>query len=288
MGIGSDRSARVTGATIRDRSTRVTGAIMRDRSIRVGVAIIAAAALWGCARAGLPLGGPADTTPPEVVSSLPSAGSLLVQLSAVIEVDFSEEMERRSVEKAFSVTPDLEFRNLRWHGTTLEARPAAGFSDSTTYIVRVGEAAKDFHGVAMGAPFEFAFSTGEVIDDAWIGGRVILMGETVSGATIWACRHVPQPDSSGAYSRCGYEALTAEGGEFLIAHVRPSDEPYSILAFIDMDLDGLYVPGEETGGIFESGVLVSASGDSIGDLDLPLELPLVEEEPPHDATEGTE
>ncbi len=251
---------------------------------QVTVAIIAGATIWGCARSDLPPGGPPDTTPPEVISSQPLAGALLVEPSAAIEIRFSEEMDRRSVEKAFSVTPDIEFRNLRWHGTALEARPATGFSDVTTYIVRVTESATDFHGVAMGVPFEFAFSTGEAIDDAWIGGRVILTGEGVSGVTVWACRDIPQPDSSGAYSRCEYEALTSDGGAFLIAHVKPSEEPYSMLAFIDTDLDGLYVPGEETGGIFESGALVSASGDSVGDLDLPLELPLTDEEHPHDAT----
>jgi hypothetical protein len=208
----------------------------------------------------------------------------MVEPLAAIEIRFSEEMDRRSAERAFSVTPNVEFRNLRWHATALEARPAVGFSDSTTYIVRVTESAADFHNVAMGIPFEFAFSTGEVIDDAWIGGHVVLTGEGVSGATVWACRHVPQPDSSGAYSRCGYEALTNDDGAFLVAHVRPRNEPYSMLAFIDADLDGLYRPGEETGGIFESGALVSASGDSIGDLDLPLELPLTDEEHSHDAT----
>ena len=271
------------------RSSGVIGAIVGGRSMRVAVAaIIAGATVWGCARPGLPPGGPPDTTPPEVISALPSAGSLLVEPMTAIEIRFSEEMERRSVEKVFSVTPDVDLKNLRWHGAALEARPATGFSDSTTYIVRIGENAKDFHGVAMGIPFDFAFSTGPVIDDAWIGGRVILMGEAVSDATVWACRHVPEPDSTGAYSRCGYEARTTEGGEFLIAHVRPSDEPYTMLAFIDMDFDGLYVPGEETGGIFESGALVSASGDSIGELDLPLDPLLTEEEPPRDAAEETE
>ena len=258
--------------------------IQYGRLAQVTVAIIAGAAIWGCARSGLPPGGPPDTTPPEVMSSRPLSGALMVESSAAIEIRFSEEMDRRSVEKAFSVVPDIEFRNFRWHGTTIEVRPASDFSNSTTYIVRVTESAADFHGVAMGVPFEFAFSTGETIDNAWIGGRVILTGEGASGVTVWACRHIPQPDSSGAYSRCEYEALTTDDGTFLIAHVKPVDEPYSMVAFIDTDLDGLYVPEEETGGIFKSGALVSASGDSIGDLDLPLELPLTDKTHPHDAT----
>ena len=89
-------------------------------ALLAGLALALAAA--GCARVGPPGGGPEDTTPPEIVSTEPADGATEVTRDASLRLVFSEDMDRVSAERAFSVEPGLEFRNLRWDGDVLVAR----------------------------------------------------------------------------------------------------------------------------------------------------------------------
>ena len=86
---------------------------------------LALALISGCARVGPPTGGPADSTPPEVVTTVPEDGVTGVGRDTEIRIEFSEEMNRVSVERSFSIAPDVKLRNPRWDGTAFVARPAA-------------------------------------------------------------------------------------------------------------------------------------------------------------------
>ena len=129
--------------------------------------LLSAAALAGCARPGPPPGGPADTTPPTVVRTVPADGEVWVDPSTVIEVEFSEEMDRQSVERAFALTESLALRNLHWRGRVLLAEPVDALKDTATFFVRVSESAKDYHGVRLASAFSFAFATGGAISRCW-------------------------------------------------------------------------------------------------------------------------
>jgi hypothetical protein len=219
-----------------------------------------AGTLAGCARTGPPGGGPEDSTPPFVESTTPTAGGTFVNVESEIIVDFSEEMNRVTVERAFSVAPRLPLRNFSWRGRSLVVRPEESLPDSTTFLVAINETAQDYHGVAMGTPFSLLFSTGGTIDTGSIEGIVVSSGEPVAGAIVWACPSVPTPDGAGKIRPCGYQSVTGTDGTFSLARVRSSGNPYTIFAFIDADGDGVYSADSEVGGASDMEALIEQDG----------------------------
>lgn len=227
------------------------------------IALAAAAVLAaGCARPGLPGGGPPDETPPHVVRTAPADGATLVPPATPIEVEFSEEMNRTTVERALAVFPPTALGRMRWRGPALLATPAAELPDSTTFVVTVGAGAQDDHGVPMAAAASFAFSTGPVVDDCVVAGDVGKDGAPVAGATVWLLAAPAAADSTGRLAPSGRAALSGADGGFRFARVRASRAPYSLVAFLDADRDGHYDPSRETGAAVDGAALVAAPGDS--------------------------
>lgn len=244
-----------------------------ERRSAAVVMVLAACVSAGCARPGPPGGGPLDATPPAVVRTAPADGATRVPPSTPIEIEFSEEMSRDSVERAFSMAPGVELEGFRWRGTTLSTTPSAGLPDSTTFIVTIGPAAQDYHSVALGAPHSFAFSTGPLVDSCIVTGSAGTSGAPVHGVTVWLSREPALPDSGGVFARSGRATTTDQDGTFRFTHVGASSTPYSIVAFLDADRDARYDPSKETGTTLDAVARVAAPGDSAGGIDIALAPP---------------
>jgi hypothetical protein len=112
---------------------------------------------------------PADTTPPEVLSSSPAAGSHGAAKSTVISVTFSEPMNQAATEAAFAledVGGSPVAVTLSWadEGKRLVAVPSAplAYSNDASYLnytYRVGTGAADVAGNHLAAAYEATFST---------------------------------------------------------------------------------------------------------------------------------
>lgn len=255
------------------RGTRTrTGVAAARRTLAVVPALLAALA-FGCARVGPPGGGPEDSTPPAVSETVPGDGETLVAPDTEIRVEFSEEMNRISVERAFAVAPELKLKNLRWDGRTLVAPPEEALAESTTYTVEVAGTAQDYHGVSMPESHSFMFSTGPTLNTGRIDGLVTMARDPVPGATVWACAGAVEPDSLGVIARCGYGTTATPAGSFLIAGVRTRSTPYVLIAFIDLDEDGAYDTNEEPGRVSDAAALVDESGESASGLAIEIEDP---------------
>jgi hypothetical protein len=255
------------------RGSRVT----RGRGARALVAALACAALvagaCGCARVGPPGGGPPDKEPPYVVTTVPGNGVVSVDRLTPLSIEFSEEMDRRSVERSFSTNPAAELGNFRWKGSKVTARPRSELPDSTTIVVRIGSAARDHHEISIEQAYTFAFATGPTLDSGIITGTVTTEGEPVRNATVWACHRVAEPDSLGTMARCGYVGATDDDGSFRLEHVRAWAKPYTVVAFVDSDGDGKYGVGSENGLVLDGAAFVRAPGDSIGGITVPIVAP---------------
>ena len=234
-------------------------------------ALLAAGALiTGCARVGAPGGGPADTTPPEVLATEPADGATWVPLDSVIRIAFSEEMNRVATERAFSLEPPVKLKNLKWDGLALVAKPESALPESTTFVVRIDEGADDYHGVKLEGRVSVTFSTGPSLDTGAISGIVTRDGDPVPGATVWACRG-PVMTTDGVVRRCRYSATTDRDGTFSIAGVAASETPYLVLAFIDFNEDDVYSVDEEAGVIADVRASIAEPGTVAEGITLELE-----------------
>ena len=146
-------------------------------------------------------------------------------------------------------------------------------------VVRVGATATDYHDVAMGEAYEFAFSTGAVMDRTIVEGTVTARGQPVASAVVWVCRPPVVPDSLGVLSACGYVTASDTDGRFRLANVRRAALPYSVVSFIDRNGDRRYDTASEVGSIVPSAAFVPGVADSVGGLEVPLFDPREEPEP---------
>jgi hypothetical protein len=229
--------------------------------------------LSGCAKTGMPGGGPKDTEPPTVVSTSPADGTAAVPRESAVAIRFSEEMDRASLERAVSVDPSTALTRFEWDGPVVTARPESLLPDSTTIVVTVGDGARDYHGVAMQQPFSFAFSTGPAVAAGVISGTVTLDGNPVAGAVVWACPGPVVADTAGTVTPCGDATLTKEDGRFLFRGIRTQERRYSLVAFLDSDGNGAFDTSVETGWIASFAALIDAPGDSVGGADLEIVAP---------------
>ena len=207
------------------------------RFFRLGVLV----ALAGCATPAAPTGGPVDSTPPSLVSAIPADQSTLVTDSTVTLV-FSERLDGASA-AAVSVTPTsatppevrVDGREIRISLPTLR--------DSTTYVVTLGTALKDNHGVALRSPITFAFATGDTIDRATISGRV-RDPSTGAGvrATVWAYALADSASAPAVDTPPDYRTETGADGAFTLSYLRRA--PYVVVAVQDRNRNDRIDAGE--------------------------------------------
>lgn len=206
-------------------------------------AVFAALVLFvGCARQMPPPGGPADMTPPYVVSTIPKNDSVRVGTQTVLQVQFSETMNRRSVEEAVFISPQsAQVPKFKWQGDVLEIRLAGGLRPDRTYVVTLGQASADEWRNRMLASRTFRFATGDQVNGGELFGRVVLSKEQVGQTFAWLydLDVVPEPDLIQDVAH--YVTQPDKEGHFQFTGLGPGT--YRVFAFADANQDKAYSPG---------------------------------------------
>ncbi|MEX0737056.1 MAG: Ig-like domain-containing protein, partial [Bacteroidota bacterium] len=128
--------------------------------------------LLSCAGQVPPEGGPVDTDPPLIVSTIPPPGTTLFAGDRVI-LEFDEYVDRRSVEQSIFVSPPVGSLEFDWSGREVEITFSDRLRENTTYVVNIGTDVVDLRNRnKMAQAFSFAFSTGGEIDFGAIEGKV--------------------------------------------------------------------------------------------------------------------
>jgi hypothetical protein len=126
----------------------------------------------GCAGQLPPGGGPPDTTPPSVTRTTPDSNATRVEDNS-IELEFSEYVDRRSVEESIFISPYVGVLEFDWGTTDVRVNFAQQLKKNTTYVVNIGTDIVDIRARnRMAAGYTLAFSTGDSIDRGLISGRV--------------------------------------------------------------------------------------------------------------------
>ncbi len=151
---------------------------MLARILSIISIILVILVLVKCATRGRPGGGPVDKIPPEIIFTFPAIDSLGVDNFKEIKIHFSERMDENSVKKALFISPPLEY-NIDWSGgdeLTLELTSDSLQKDQT-YVITVGSDAQDSRKNRMKDSYQFAFSTGDKLDQGKITGRIFGLGK---------------------------------------------------------------------------------------------------------------
>lgn len=109
-----------------------------------------------------------DDTGPTVVATSPAAGATGVSPGTAVNITFSEALDATTI-NATNITMRVTTSGaavpgtVTYNATTRVATftPAATLAQTTSYTVTVGAAVRDAAGNQMGAPFTFAFTTGD-------------------------------------------------------------------------------------------------------------------------------
>ncbi len=199
-----------------------------------------------CAKQGFPPGGPEDETAPAVVLTNPEAGLTDVDPETRIDVWFSEGVVPSSNEAIFiSPYPGDDVR-YRFHGKHLEILLPGPLEKNRTYVVTLGTGIKDYRNNAMKTSYTLAFSTGPVIDQGEIAGKVF--GEKDSrGIGIWVYRLSGEEMFDPLHTTPDYIGQCSQDGSFRLTHISPGQ--YRLLTLRDRYSDRLYQPGEDDFGV---------------------------------------
>jgi len=187
----------------------------------------------GCARQEYPPGGPEDRTPPKILITSPETGTANVTADARIRIEFSEPIDRSTVEKAVFISPQPNPPpEIKAKRDAIEITPKVDWSENTTYVITLGTDLKDAHNVNLEQSTTIAFATGPTVDSGSISGTVYKDGKETRGVSIALFTRDPgQLDMPVDSVPPDYQTQSGEGGAFVFEYLPP--KPFYLVAFKD-------------------------------------------------------
>ncbi|WP_160138010.1 Ig-like domain-containing protein [Chryseobacterium sp. c4a] len=205
-----------------------------------------------CARVGSPVGGPKDTLAPKFLSSNIDTTRINVKRDIrELRLDFDEYVTLKDINKNLIISPPIKnikrilpsniankFVLIQWTDT-LQA--------NTTYNFNFGNSIVDNNESNILRYFNFAFSTGEKLDDLYISGEVkdVMQIKKKSGSNenklVVGLYQVK--DTMNYKQKPYYITKVDDDGYYELNYLSPGK--YKIIAFEDENGNSVYDPGKE-------------------------------------------
>jgi len=139
--------------------------------------------IYSCAAVSAPEGGPKDETPPQLISSNPESGTLQFK-GGKVTLSFSEYIDEKSVSNSIKISPRLEDSpTITYEDDKLILYFPDTLLNDQTYVVTINRNLTDERKVAIDQSFQVAFTTGDIIDEGIISGRVY--GDEEYAVHLW-------------------------------------------------------------------------------------------------------
>lgn len=200
--------------------------------------------LCGCASRGAgPQGGPTDSIPPRVLSSVPADGALKVQ-SQEIQIRFDEYVKVEKVSEEVLVSPPGKSQpTVKAVGKRVSVTLNDSLLPNTTYTIYFGDAIRDNNENNPLRNYTLSFATGDAIDSLSLSGSV-LFAQTLKpaiGAIVGI--HPAEEEDSVVYKKPFLRvARTDSTGRFDIRHIAAG--AYRVYALSDSNRTYMYEPNE--------------------------------------------
>lgn len=209
-----------------------------------------------CATIAQPQGGPRDSLPPIVISTVPPEGTTNFQ-SKRITINFNEYVAIKDQQKEVITSPPfLKKPTLTLKGRSIEVDFQEPLDSNTTYRIDFGNAIVDNNEGNRLGYYNYKFSTGPMIDSLLMSGLLIdaqTRDSLVGGLVFFFDARVdtlPDRDSTLFNARADVIVRTDSSGLFLADILK--DKPYRAYAIIDKNGNHKYESGTDMVAMLDS------------------------------------
>ncbi|SHM88999.1 Ig-like domain-containing protein [Chryseobacterium carnipullorum] len=203
-----------------------------------------------CARVGAPVGGPKDTLAPKFLGSNIDSTRINVKRDIhELRLDFDEYITLKDINKNLIISPPIKnikrilpsniankYVMIQWEDT-LQA--------NTTYNFNFGNSIADNNEANILRYFNFAFSTGDKLDDLYVSGDITdaLAIKKKQGENKFVVGLYQVKDTINYKQKPYYITKVDEDGYYELNYLTPGK--YKIIAFEDENGNSVYDPGKE-------------------------------------------
>ena len=221
--------------------------------------------LLSCARVGSPVGGVKDTLAPQVVhTNIDTTRVNVPRDIKELRIDFDEYIQLKDINKNLIISPPLKKITKILPSGMANKYVLITWSDTlqanTTYNFNFGNAIVDNNEGNALQYYNFAFSTGEKIDDFYVSGELkSLIAETeAKSAETNLVVGLYKAEDSVSYRQKPYYITKADpDGYYELNYLSPGK--YRILAFEDTNSNSVYDPGKEKVGFQKDTLILDKS-----------------------------
>jgi len=178
-----------------------------------------------------PTGGPKDTIPPVLLRSVPPMYATNVTRDKII-LTFDEYIKLEKISEKLVLSPPQEqLPSFRIRGKGIEITFEEALDDSTTYTLYFADAIVDNNEGNKLENFEFAFSTGPIIDSLRFAGKVLDAYTLKPREGVFVMLYTSLEDSIPIKERPRYVTKTNKEGQFFLSNLKFGN--YKIFALAD-------------------------------------------------------
>lgn len=220
--------------------------------------------LWltgSCASDRPPSGGTVDITPLQVIWSDPAPSAVNVSTNT-IRLTFNHYVTGRQLLKALVISPSIGKYDITIQGREAFIRADNTLDRNRTFILTLDKNLKDNRGNTFQAPYTMAFSTGALINNGTISGKIINKDYSpATNALILAFAEHPETTGKGKLLNRDPDYLiqTDASGVFSFRHLAIGS--YRIIALNDRNHDMRSTAGSEEIGLSSMAVVPTGSSD---------------------------
>ncbi len=208
---------------------------------------VAALVLYRCAQIVPLTGGAKDAKGPELLLVLPLNKSTHVPVKNLkIVFKFNEFITGQGLAQKLIINPVMqEMPEVTTSGKTLTVTFYKDLLPNTTYFLQFGNALTDIHEGNPYADLNYIFSTGPVLDSAYITGKVTYALSKKPVADVSVMLYSNLNDSAPLKSNPDYVTKTNETGKYFLSAIKPG--VYKVMAVSDKNKNQMYDLSEAVG-----------------------------------------